>query len=723
MSRGPGGWGPGGELPGLRKCFKRKAPDSAASLADDIDAPSVMEACHLISVLHKAKEQPGKGVDGCAVRRATHGLAELCKSEVNVETVVSEGGIEALVPYLVLVPETLDRPDELWTGWSADEAAKEACFILGLLATKTEFQQRIADSGTLAELIALLKLHQSSPPPGSLHNPIKSAGVARRAADAITNLAHENVYVKNLVRQMGGIPPLVALLESWDVKVQRAAAGALRTLAFKTEENKAQIVQHGALELLIRMLTSEEAGVHYEAVGVIGNLVHSSGHIKRQVLQAGALQPVIGLLSSPCNESQREAALLLGQFATADPDYKVKIVQRGAVPPLINMLSSNDTQLREMAAFALGRLAQNADNQAGILHSCGLKPLLELLESRNSSLQHNAAFALYGLADNEDNICEIIKEGGYSRLINADLIVQASKDCVQKTMKRLEEKLHGRVLGQLLYQMRSPLPLIQQRIASSLARLAPSNYFKLIFLEHKGLDILLDMLIQGQEGTHVSSEAASSLFELATKIRNTAPMDATPDQPAKSVYLGEQYVNNPTLADVTFIVEGRKFYAHRIALLASSDAFRAMFNSGYKEKEARHIEIPNIGWPVFEAMMQYTYTGQVEVPEDIAQELLRAADQYLLEGLKRLCEEAISDSINVENLERIYTLSEAYSAPQLGIRCVLFALEHCDQVVAHVGQAEYLVLMGRMVPQLKSSLTDQLLASEEEAQMAETPDQ
>lgn len=45
-----------------------------------------------------------------------------------------------------------------------------------------------------------------------------------------------------------------------------------------------------------------------------------------------------------------------------------------------------------------------------------------------------------------------------------------------------------------------------------------------------------------------------------------------------------QYVNNPTLADVMFIVEGRKFHAHRIALLASSDAFRAMFNGGYREK-------------------------------------------------------------------------------------------------------------------------------------------
>ena len=79
------------------------------------------------------------------------------------------------------------------------------------------------------------------------------------------------------------------------------------------------------------------------------------------------MQPVIGLLSSTCTESQREAALLLGQFATTDPDFKAKIVQRGAVPPLIEMLGAADVQLKEMAAFALGRLAQNADNQAGIV--------------------------------------------------------------------------------------------------------------------------------------------------------------------------------------------------------------------------------------------------------------------------------------------------------------------------------------------------------------------
>ena len=42
-------------------------------------------------------------------------------------------------------------------------------------------------------------------------------------------------------------------------------------------------------------------------------------------------------------------------------------MQRGAVPPLITMLGQTDVQLKEMGAFALGRLAQNADNQAGIV--------------------------------------------------------------------------------------------------------------------------------------------------------------------------------------------------------------------------------------------------------------------------------------------------------------------------------------------------------------------
>ncbi|KAL7594204.1 hypothetical protein Lser_V15G27758 [Lactuca serriola] len=55
---------------------------------------------------------------------------------------------------------------------------------------------------------------------------------------------------------------------------------------------------------------------------------------------------------------------------------------------------------------------------------------------------------------------------------------------------------------------------------------------------------------------------------------------------ASMVYLGEEYVNNPTLSDVS-----KRFYAHRICLLASSDAFRAMFDGGYRVIDFQDVSL------------------------------------------------------------------------------------------------------------------------------------
>ncbi len=77
-----------------------------------------------------------------------------------------------------------------------EELEKEACFILGLLAVKPEYQAKIAQCDALPGLVRLLKEHR-------MHSVTKSqpgsGGAARRAADAITNLAHENADIKNTV--------------------------------------------------------------------------------------------------------------------------------------------------------------------------------------------------------------------------------------------------------------------------------------------------------------------------------------------------------------------------------------------------------------------------------------------------------------------------------------------------------------------------------------------
>ncbi|KAJ6318587.1 hypothetical protein OIU76_014024 [Salix suchowensis] len=628
-----------------------------------------------------------------AAKRATHILAELAKNEEVVNVIVEGGAIPALVKHLEAPPSSEIDHDN--SKPFEHEVEKESAFALGLLAVKPEHQQIIVDAGALSHLVSLLKRQ------GDVHRDIANSravnSVIRRAADAITNLAHENSSIKSRVRMEGGIPPLVELLKFTDTKVQRAAAGALRTLAFKNDENKNQIVECNALPTLILMLRSDDAAIHYEAVGVIGNLVHSSPIIKREVLAAGALQPVIGLLSSCCSESQREAALLLGQFAATDSDCKVHIVQRGAVRPLIEMLQSPDVQLREMSAFALGRLAQDTHNQAGIAHNGGLVPLLRLLDSKNGSLQHNAAFALYGLADNEDNVSDFISVGGVQKLQDGEFIVQATKDCVAKTLKRLEEKIHGRVLNHLLYLMRVAEKAVQRRVAVALAHLCSPDDQRAIFINNCGLDLLVGLL--GSSSLKQQLDGAIALYRLANKAMTLSPVDAAPPSPTPQVYLGEKYVNNATLSDVTFLVEGRQFFAHKICLLASSDAFRAMFDGGYREKDARDIEIPNIRWEVFELMMRFIYTGSVDVTLIVAQDLLRAADQYLLEGLKRLCEYTIAQDITLENIGSMYELSEAFHAISLRHRCILFILEQFDKLSDKPRHSQ---LIQRIIPEIRN---------------------
>lgn len=93
-------------------------------------------------------------------------------------------------------------------------------------------------------------------------------------------------------------------------------------------------------------------------------------------------------------------------------------------------------------------------------------------------------------------------------LLTRSLRVQPSKDCVQKTLKRLEEKIAGKVLNQILYSMNCSDPVMQHRTATALARLARENDLKTVFVDRKGLDILLNILTDPTRDAICHKEAA-----------------------------------------------------------------------------------------------------------------------------------------------------------------------------------------------------------------------
>jgi hypothetical protein len=211
----------------------------------------------------------------------------------------------------------------------------------------------------------------------------------------------------------------------------------------------------------------------------------------------------------------------------------------------------------------------------------------------------------------QDNVSDIVSEGGVQRLYDGYFIVQASKDCVQKTLKRLEEKIHGRVLKHLLYLMRTADKVVQRRVATTLAHFCTPDDQRLIFIENNGMDVLLDML-NGFASPKNQQDGALALCTLARKANALSPIDAAPLPPTPQVYLGEQYVNSSTLSDVTFLVEGKRFYAHRIALLASSDAFRAMFDGGYRVSLFLNFVAIDLASVLFFESFASGYCAQIE---------------------------------------------------------------------------------------------------------------
>ena len=693
-------------------------------------------------------------------KKAVYALASVAKHEESTGHIVDKGGIGVLIEVIRRCVNTKNvsvsrahnlrmlqgyedgavSKDEKRKSKSssihktAEYILKNSCLVVGFVAMNGQYRKQVIEQGGVGVLVNVLRCYsalcvQNQKGSGSLfllqHKKLMHAlkkefeegatttppsyTIARRAAGALANLAHEDVRTKNLVREEGGIPALVLLLKARESSVQISAASTLKAIAFRNEDNKNQIVECGALGSLVCMLRSSDPSIHYEAVAVMSGLVHSSAHIKKLVLNGGALQPLINLLSSSDMESRREAALLLGQFANVqDPDYKTKIVQRGALGPLISMLSEESVQVSEMAAFAIGRLAQNVDNQAGIVQAGGLQPLVQLLKSKHLNSQHNAAFALYGLSDNDDNVPHFLKSGCVSLLLNGTFHVQASKDCVRNTLRKLEEKIaqNHEVLSHLRGVLSSDSADLTGKyyIATGLAYLAPRGALRSIFMENGGMDILLFHALNS-DCLSCQKESINALHTLGVKTGSFSKLPTLENGTKPGIYenvngmfMGIQYLDNPTKADILFQLEGgREIYAHKIALLAASHNISYILLSDSSSTELEKVPIRDVDYDTFLTVLRFVYSGQITLTEgDNVRELLRQSEKLQLDGLKYACETFLMASIDAHSVSSIYDLAVETNTVYLQKAAVWYAISEYSRLVLVHGAVDYTKMLSKM---------------------------
>jgi speckle-type POZ protein len=133
-------------------------------------------------------------------------------------------------------------------------------------------------------------------------------------------------------------------------------------------------------------------------------------------------------------------------------------------------------------------------------------------------------------------------------------------------------------------------------------------------------------------------------------------------------------------SDVSFVVDGDKFPAHRAVLATRSPVFKAQLLGSMAEANMSSITLHDIVPATFKVMLRFMYTDACpadaelgDSPDDMFWHLLAAVDRLALDRLKLLCASKMWDN-NVSVNTVAYTLmcAETYNCPGLKKKCINF---------------------------------------------------
>uniref|UniRef100_A0A8C6V007 BTB (POZ) domain containing 11a n=1 Tax=Neogobius melanostomus TaxID=47308 RepID=A0A8C6V007_9GOBI len=178
-----------------------------------------------------------------------------------------------------------------------------------------------------------------------------------------------------------------------------------------------------------------------------------------------------------------------------------------------------------------------------------------------------------------------------------------------------------------------------------------------------GLPIMFQILRTSKN--EVISQQLSVIF---TQCYGPFPIPKLTEMKKKQTSrLDPHFLNNKEISDVTFLVEGKPFYAHKVLLFTASARFKSLLQNR-PAAENTCIEISHVKYSIFHLVMQYLYCGGTEtlhIRNTDVMELLSAAKFFQLEALQRHCEIICSKNITTETCVDLYKHAKFLGALEL----------------------------------------------------------
>ena len=135
------------------------------------------------------------------------------------------------------------------------------------------------------------------------------------------------------------------------------------------------------------------------------------------------------------------------------------------------------------------------------------------------------------------------------------------------------------------------------------------------------------------------------------------------------------------LCDITLVSkDNRELKAHRNVLSAASPFFSKLLQSDMKENQEGIVRFEEISGSVIEDVLQFIYTGTVEVTQENSKELIAAGNYLIIPGLKTASGRFLEREMSHINCISTFYLAEKYDCDELIANSRRFILENIVSV-------------------------------------------
>jgi len=146
-----------------------------------------------------------------------------------------------------------------------------------------------------------------------------------------------------------------------------------------------------------------------------------------------------------------------------------------------------------------------------------------------------------------------------------------------------------------------------------------------------------------------------------------------PEYKASSLRGFQSLRESQQLVDVTLSVDEQLFSCHRALLASASEYFCCLFTTNLAEQNQSVISISGVDANSMRLVLDYIYTGSVEVNSDTVQNLLSSANLFQLKGLRDGCADYMEQKIEIDNCIGIHFFAQVYCI----LQCTCFVFAYC----------------------------------------------